>query len=165
MSNRWLTGWLEAEIWLRMCSVIGVGALMALLMWRFWLYPARQISHQLDKQADESVSRYQQRIAVLRRLPPLSTLEQQIERLDEQTAVEDGHRFSLPALLAACGGELEYWQPNDRGGELSISLRWQQFTDLLSYLMTLRPAITIPLMTLQGPSPRLHLLIQLHYEI
>ena len=165
MSNRWLAGWLEADIRLRMFSVIGVGALMALLMWQFWLYPAGQKSHQLDKQADESVSRYQQRIAVLRRLPPLSTLEKQIEQLGEQAAVEDNHHFSLPALLAACGGELEHWQPNERGGELSISLRWQQFTDLLGYLMTLRPAVTIPLMTLQGKSPRLHLLIQLHYEI
>lgn len=165
MTNRWLTAWLEADTRLHIFSILGAGALMTLLTWQFWLRPVQHTLQQQDRQMQEESSRYRQRLEVLRRLPPLSELEQQSTELSEHFVASDGPRFSLPALLAASGGELEHWQPGEKGGELAITLRWQQFTDLLGYLMTLKPAVTIPALTLQGQSPRLHLLIQLHYEI
>lgn len=165
MSSRWLTGWLDADIKLRLLSAIGAGTLVSLLVWQFWLSPVQQASQRLDRQMQEQSFRYQQHLESLRRLPPRYQLEQQIKALGEQTVARQGARFSLPLLLAASGGELEHWQPGDSGGELAIRLQWQQFTALLGYLMTLSPAVTIPSMTLQGQSPRLHLLIQLHYEI
>ncbi|ROR08613.1 hypothetical protein [Erwinia sp. JUb26] len=165
MSNRWLTNWLAADIRLRMLGIIGAGALMALIMWQFWLRPVQHTSQRLDRQMQEQLSRYRQRLEALRRLPSLAMLEQQSAELSEQFVAQDGPHFSLPALLAASGGELEHWQPDENGGELAITLRWQQFTDLLDYLKTLRPAVSIPAVTLKGQSPWLHLLIQLNYEI
>ncbi|MFG1174849.1 hypothetical protein AAFN90_14900 [Erwiniaceae bacterium CAU 1747] len=165
MSNRGLRGWLAADTRLPMFSVIGSGVLISLLIWQFWLRPLQHTAQQLDRQRQAQASRYLQRLEALRRLPALSALEQQRTELSERIVAEEGPHFSLPALLAASGGEFEHWQPAENGGELTIRLGWQQFVDLLGYLMTLRPAVTIPALTLQGQSPRLHLLIQLHYEM
>lgn len=165
MSNHWLTNWLAMDIRLRILSVIGAGTLMTWLIWQFWLLPVQHTSERLQRQMHEYASGYRQRLESLRRLPSLAMLEQQSADLSERAVMDEGPRFSLPALLAASGGELEHWQPGEGGGELAITLRWQQFIDLLGYLMTLRPVVTIPALTLQGQSPQLNLLIQLRYEI
>lgn len=62
----------------------------------------------------------------------------------------------------ASGGELEYWQPEARGGELVLYLRWRQFIDLIGYLTTIKPVMTLSGLTLEGQSPRLRLLMTLH---
>jgi len=156
--------WLEAECWFRVLTIAGGGIVLFLLLWQCWLRPVQQKTQWLEQQEQKQLRNYQKQLLTLFSLPPLTQLEQQYSQLGEQIAAASGPRFSLPALLVASGGELEHWQPEERGGELALRLHWQQAVALLDYLMLLKPAVAIPALTLTGPSPQLHLLMKLHDE-
>lgn len=164
MSHRWILTWLDSEPWLRILSFFSLGLLLLWLLWQVGIQPAEQTSRQLRQQIKaQRVHYYQQRRPLLT-LPPLLSIEQQIALLTRPAVRMKNPEFSMPALLAASGVELERWQPGEQGGELMLNLSWQQFIGLLDILSACDRRITVSMLTLQGQAPRLQLLMALSNE-
>lgn len=162
MTNRWLTGWLQAEPWLRVVSFTLAALLLAGLLWLCWLHPAQRQLQTLEQQQRLQARRYSSQISALRLQPALQTVQQQITQLQQQSEPAKAHLFSLPRLLAHSGAVLEHWHPTPHGGELALTLSWAQFGALLGYLTTLQPSVEIPRFRLKRAGAQLHLVLELN---
>jgi len=164
VNNPWAIAWLASARWQQALGFSALGSLLLVLLWQLWLQPVQQTSVRLRQQIQQQADRYHQRLKPLLALPPLSLLEQQLDRMPLPAVSEKQKPFFIPALLTARGAELEHWQPGERGGELMLSLSWQQFIELLNDLVAGQRPMTIPALTLQGDAPRLQLLMELSDE-
>lgn len=164
MMHRWLIVWLQMAAWLRLCSFCGAALLMALLLWGGWLYPIKQQQQQWERQSQQQAQRYRQQLQLLRAMPALVALQQQIEKREAQFISGVSRSFSLSDLLHASGAVLEYWHPAGQGGELALTLDWSQFIALLDYLSALQPAPLSTQFKLQREEQQLHLVMELADE-
>ena len=161
---RWLNGWLQMAVWLRLCSFCGAALLLALLLWGAWLRPVQQQQQQWEQQWQQQAHRYRQQLQLLRAMPALVTLQRQAEQLESQLASVVSRSFSLSDLLNASGAVLEYWRPSGKGGELSLTLDWSQFIALLDYLSVLQPMLLSSQFNLQREEQQLRLVMELTHE-
>lgn len=164
MMSRWLNGWLQRASWERLCSFCGATLLLATLLWSVWLRPIQQQQQRGEQQWQQQAHRYRQQLQLLRAMPALVALQQQTEQLEAQLASGVSRSFSLSDLLNASGAVLEYWHPVGQGGELSLTLNWQQFIALLDYLSALQPALLSSRFNLQREEQQLRLVMELTDE-
>lgn len=99
MMHRWLIVWLQMAAWLRLCSFCGAALLLALLLWGGWLYPIKQQQQQWERQSQQQAQRYRQHLQLLRAMPALVALQQQIEKREAQFISGVSRSFPCPTCF------------------------------------------------------------------
>jgi len=164
MISRWLYRWCSLAFWLRTLLIAAAVGLAALTFWQGWQRPLQQKIVQLSGQQRQEAKRYRLLTEQFIKSASLTQTEAEIARLQQALRPTAQQPFSLLSLTKAAGGNLQSWQPNAQGGELTLALSWEQAQALFRYLSEQQAAIDFPLFSLKRVNEQLLLKMVLRYD-
>ncbi|WP_053115770.1 hypothetical protein [Winslowiella iniecta] len=158
--SEWLLRWQYAAPHWQWGSVLVLPVLLLMLLAGWWLQPQYQQRQALINQCQQRLAHYQTQLAQLRSQPALLTQQQRNQQLRASLQGAGEQAFSLVALLAH-GAVLEAWQPAPQGGVFTLQLSWPQFQQLMAYLASRQPPVTVDTFQLRRSGERLRMTVNL----
>lgn len=116
--------WFSGGVWLRIVSVIAIGAVVALVAWLCLIRPQYSLLEQLQK-GNELTS--QQLADVRHKIGKLTPLSMPLKP-------SNAPFFSVAEFVGQAHGKLLKWQPDVKQGTLEMLLPWEKLPESFSRL-------------------------------